>query len=588
MSSGRITQGFIDQLLARTDIIELISGYLPLKKTGSNYKACCPFHGEKTPSFSVSPSKQFYHCFGCGAHGSAISFMMEYEQLEFVEAIEALAQNAHMDVVREQGHSPRKNDEPDLHELLEKCNDYYRQQLKQTPSAIDYLKQRGLSGKIAAKFQIGYAPDGWHTLEQRLGSKKQRELLKSGMLTENKTGRIYDRFRSRIMFPIHDYRGRVIAFGGRVLDDGTPKYLNSPETPLFHKGRELYGLYQARKSSKQLSNIVVVEGYMDVVALSQQGIHNAVATLGTATSADHIQRLFKASSEIIFCFDGDRAGRQAAWRALENSLPHLSDGREIKFLFLPDGEDPDSMVQKVGCEAFLAQLNSATPLADYLFDNLKQELDLQSMAGRAQLAELCKPHIARLQEGFYKTLLKQRLADLIQLSESQVNQQLRHAASQESAAPKKRSRPENSLSMTPIRSAIALLLQQPILAAEIAPNAAFLTQQNPGIELLQRLLNIIQKMPNTHTAALLEHFREQPAEQHLLRLSYWQPATLSATDEGEEEDENEPTEQQKLYFQQTLQQLKTQYQKERLQQLTQQQQPLNESEKEELRGLLRS
>ncbi|MDQ7016813.1 MAG: DNA primase [Gammaproteobacteria bacterium] len=586
MSSGRIPQTFIDQLLSRTDIIELINGYLPLKKAGSNYKACCPFHGEKTPSFSVSSSKQFYHCFGCGAHGSAISFLMEYEQLEFVEAIELLAQNAHMEVVREQGHSPRKPDETDLYALLEKCSDYYRQQLKQTPKAIDYLKQRGLSGQIAAQFQLGYAPDGWHTLEQLLGQTKQRELLKSGMLIENDEGRIYDRFRARIMFPIHDYRGRVIAFGGRVLDDSAPKYLNSPETPLFHKGRELYALYHARKSEKQLPHILVVEGYMDVVALAQQGIHNAVATLGTATSGDHIQRLFKASSEIIFCFDGDRAGKQAAWRALENTLPHLSDGREAKFLFLPDGEDPDSLVQKIGQEDFLAQLSQATPLADYLLDSLKQQVDLASIAGRAQLAELCTPHIGSLKEGFYKTLLKQRLSDLIQLTEKQVNQQLRHSAKHELTPTTKRSTPENSLSMTPIRSVIALLLQQPDLFNEIDPKAAFLKQDIPGIELLAQLLNIIQQSPNIHTAALLERFRDQPAEHHLIRLCQWQPATLSEGDP--EELENETEELHRLYFQHALQQLQTHYEKERLQQLTRQPQPLSASEKEELRSLLRS
>jgi len=376
--AGRIPQHFIDDLLTRIDIVEVIDHRVPLKKAGHEYKACCPFHGEKTPSFTVSQVKQFYHCFGCGEHGNAISFLMDYEHMDFVEAIEALAHGAGIEVPREAGtdQAPQSSNQA-AYDLLEQTAQYYQQQLRdhaEAQRAVDYLKERGLTGEVAARFGIGFAPPGWDNLTRALGNDKkiQQELLNTGLVIErNDSSGIYDRFRDRIQFPIHDRRGRTIGFGGRVINkDDTPKYLNSPETPVFHKGRELYGLYEARKAMRKLVRILVVEGYMDVVALAQFDINYAVATLGTATTHDHLETLFRTVPEIIFCFDGDRAGRQAAWRALENTLPVLRDGRAARFLFLPDGEDPDSQVRKTGKTGFEAAMDQATHLSDFFFDQL--------------------------------------------------------------------------------------------------------------------------------------------------------------------------------------------------------------------------
>jgi len=384
--AGRIPQHFIDQLLNRIDIVDLIDGYVPLKKAGANYKACCPFHNEKSPSFTVSPSKQFYHCFGCGANGTAISFLMEYDHMEFREAIESLASSAGMEIPEEsQGLKPKQavSEGIDLYQLMNQVNEFYQNQLRQHPAkqeAIDYLQKRELSGKTAKRFGIGFAPEGWNNLMSTLGvsAPAQKALLDTGMLTQNEKKRTYDRFRHRIMFPIHDHRGRVVGFGGRVLEQaepqpGNPKYLNSPETPIFHKGSELYGLFAARGGIKEADGVLVVEGYMDVVALAEAGINNAVATLGTATTAMHLQRLFRHTPNITFSFDGDRAGRAAAWKALETSLPSLQDGFQVSFLFLPDGEDPDTMVKKVGKQGFEKLIETATPLPDFLIDTLQQQ-----------------------------------------------------------------------------------------------------------------------------------------------------------------------------------------------------------------------
>ncbi|WP_429196232.1 DNA primase, partial [Aeromonas veronii] len=375
--AGRIPQSFIDDLLVRTDIVELIDSRVRLKKAGKNYQACCPFHNEKSPSFTVSQEKQFYHCFGCGAHGNAIGFVMEYDGLEFPDAIEELASMQGIQVPREQSIGGSANSQPavskDLFELMNQIARFYESNLKSAPHAVEYLKGRGLTGEVVKRFNIGYAPSDWDQVRRRFGASRDHEqlLISGGMLITRDNGPgSYDRFRDRIMFPIRDKRGRVIGFGGRVLGDGTPKYLNSPETPIFHKGRELFGLYEVKQAHKDPRRILVVEGYMDVVALGQYDIDYAVAALGTATTSDHIHTLFRTTAEVVCCYDGDNAGREAAWRALDNALPHLQDGRELKFVFLPDGEDPDSLVRQIGKEGFEALLDEAQPFADFMFERL--------------------------------------------------------------------------------------------------------------------------------------------------------------------------------------------------------------------------
>nr|WP_256835759.1 DNA primase [Pseudomonas oleovorans] len=430
--AGLIPQSFIDDLLNRTDIIDVVSSRIQLKKTGKNYSACCPFHKEKTPSFTVSPDKQFYYCFGCGAGGNALGFVMDHDQLEFPQAIEELAKRAGMDVPREEsgrGHKPRQPVDSPLYPLLNAAAEHYRQALKSHPQrkyAVDYLKGRGLTGEIARDFGIGFAPPGWDNLLKQLGADalQQKVMIDAGLLIENaENGRRYDRFRDRIMFPIRDSRGRVIAFGGRVLGDDKPKYLNSPETPVFHKGQELYGLYEARKHNRDLDEIMVVEGYMDVIALAQQGLRNAVATLGTATSEEHLKRLFRIVPNVLFCFDGDAAGRNAAWRALESTLSSLQDGRRARFLFLPDGEDPDTLVRAEGTDAFRARINQhAQPLADYFFQQLCEEADPRSLEGKAHLVTLAAPLIDKIPGNNLRALMRQRLSEITGLSGEALSQ----------------------------------------------------------------------------------------------------------------------------------------------------------------------
>ncbi|BAU72178.1 DNA primase [Metapseudomonas furukawaii] len=425
--AGLIPQGFIDDLLNRTDIVEVVGSRVQLKKAGKNYTARCPFHNEKTPSFSVSPDKQFYYCFGCGAGGNALGFIMDHDHLDFPQAVEELAKRAGLDVPREEGagrsNRPRQPSDSPLYALLTAASDYYRHALKQHPTrkaAVEYLKGRGLTGEIARDFALGFAPPGWDNLLKHMGgdSLQQKHMIDAGLLIENAdTGKRYDRFRDRVMFPIRDSRGRIIAFGGRVLGDDKPKYLNSPETPVFHKGQELYGLFEARKHNRNLDEIMVVEGYMDVIALAQQGLRNAVATLGTATSEEHVRRLFRLVPSILFCFDGDQAGRKAAWRALEATLPSLEDGRRARFLFLPEGEDPDSLVRKEGTDAFRARITQhAQPLADYFFQQLTLEADPASLEGKAHLATLAAPLIERIPGANLKVLMRQRLAEITGLN----------------------------------------------------------------------------------------------------------------------------------------------------------------------------
>ncbi|WP_327439049.1 DNA primase [Pseudomonas donghuensis] len=435
--AGLIPQSFIDDLLNRTDIVDVVSSRVQLKKAGKNLTACCPFHKEKTPSFSVSPDKQFYYCFGCGAGGNALGFIMDHDNLDFPQAVEELAKAAGMEVPREdsgRGHKPRQPVDSPLYPLLEAAAEFYRQALRSHPtrkSAVDYLKGRGLSGEIARDFGLGFAPPGWDNLFKHLSSDtlQQKAMIDAGLLIENaESGKRYDRFRDRVMFPIRDSRGRVIAFGGRVLGDDKPKYLNSPETPVFHKGQELYGLYEARKFNRNLDEIIVVEGYMDVIALAQQGLRNAVATLGTATSEEHLKRLFRVVPSVLFCFDGDQAGRNAAWRALEAALPSLQDGRKARFLFLPEGEDPDTLVRAEGTDAFRARINQhAQPLADYFFQQLTEEADPRSLEGKAHMATLAAPLIEKVPGANLRALMRNRLKEITGLDNQQV-EQLAHSA----------------------------------------------------------------------------------------------------------------------------------------------------------------
>ncbi|MDF0729815.1 DNA primase [Pseudomonas entomophila] len=430
--AGLIPQSFIDDLLNRTDIVDVVSSRIQLKKTGKNLSACCPFHKEKTPSFTVSPDKQFYYCFGCGAGGNALGFIMDHDNLDFPQAVEELARAAGMEIPREEGRrgqKPRQPTDSPLYPLLEAAAEFYRQALRNHPTrkaAVEYLKGRGLSGEIARDFGLGFAPPGWDNLFKHLGADtlQQKVMIDAGLLIENaESGKRYDRFRDRVMFPIRDSRGRVIAFGGRVLGDDKPKYLNSPETPVFHKGQELYGLYEARKHNRNLDEIIVVEGYMDVIALAQQGLRNAVATLGTATSEEHLKRLFRVVPHVLFCFDGDQAGRKAAWRALEATLSNLQDGRRARFLFLPEGEDPDSLVRAEGTDAFHARINQhAQPLADYFFEQLSNEADPRSLEGKAHMATLAAPLIEKIPGANLRQLMRNRLKDITGLDMQQMEQ----------------------------------------------------------------------------------------------------------------------------------------------------------------------
>jgi len=412
---ARLPQAFIDQVLDRTDIVDVVDRRVKLKKAGKNYSACCPFHQEKTPSFSVNPEKQFYYCFGCGAGGNALGFVMDYERMEFREAIESLAQAAGMELPAEEADAASQVDhQKPLYEAMEKATRLYESLLRKHPTrgrVVDYLKQRGLSGEIARDFRLGFAPEGWDNLMTTLSSEAEIEhALTGGLLIENDSGRKYDRFRDRVIFPIVNQRGKVIAMGGRVLGDGKPKYLNSPETPLFSKSHELYGLHHIRKFAKNLSRIVVVEGYMDVIALAQFGIHYAVATLGTSVGKPHLEMLFRRADQVVFCFDGDDAGRKAAFRGMEAALPMMEDGRQVKFLFLPEGEDPDSVVRNKGPQHLEHLFDNADPLETFLFDQMAQGIDLDTMDGKARLSKLVAPYINLIPDGVFKTLLFKSLA----------------------------------------------------------------------------------------------------------------------------------------------------------------------------------
>ncbi|WP_323969980.1 DNA primase [Aeromonas veronii] len=520
---GRIPQSFIDDLLVRTDIVELIDSRVRLKKAGKNYQACCPFHNEKSPSFTVSQEKQFYHCFGCGAHGNAIGFVMEYDGLEFPDAIEELASMQGMQVPREQSIGGSANNQPavskDLFELMNQIARFYESNLKSAPHAVEYLKGRGLTGEVVKRFNIGYAPGDWDQVRRRFGASRDHEqlLISGGMLITRDNGPgSYDRFRDRIMFPIRDKRGRVIGFGGRVLGDGTPKYLNSPETPIFHKGRELFGLYEVKQAHKEPRRILVVEGYMDVVALGQYDIDYAVAALGTATTSDHIHTLFRTTAEVVCCYDGDNAGREAAWRALDNALPHLQDGRELKFVFLPDGEDPDSLVRQIGKEGFEALLDEAQPFADFMFERLGRDAALSGEAGKFEVANKAAELIRRVPEGFTREGLITRLSSMMRWGE---NKQRIAELFARNSQPKAEVNKPKAAKLTPLRRALALMVQYPAVTAELPPMPELAGLRVQGIKFLLQLHQQILAQPGITTGILLEHWRGTKEGEILAQLA---------------------------------------------------------------------
>ncbi len=460
-----IPKSFVQDLLNRLDIVDVIERYVPLKKAGANYVACCPFHNEKSPSFTVSQSKQFYHCFGCGAHGTAIGFVMEHAGMGFVEAVEDLARGIGVQVPRETASVPQHKVAPDLYELMQSATRYYREQLKQAPRAIEYLKKRGLSGEVAARFGIGYAPDDWQNLKAAVPNYQDAGLVETGMVIEGEGGKRYDRFRDRIMFPIVNVRGQVIGFGGRVLDKGEPKYLNSPETPLFEKGRELYGLFQAQKSIRAQQRVIVVEGYMDVVALAQHGVEYAVATLGTATTPFHVQKLLRLCEQVVFCFDGDRAGQKAAWRALENALPQLVDGKRIGFLFLPEEHDPDTYIREFGTEAFEEQLDDSLPLSGYLLRELTAQVDLNTPEGRSALLKNAQPLLTAISAPTMALLLRKEVAALAGMTQDE----LEASYDIKPLAPPRRAAPPKAKRASPsgLRTLLRCLVMRPELAREL-------------------------------------------------------------------------------------------------------------------------
>ncbi|WP_460831827.1 DNA primase [Lysobacter humi (ex Lee et al. 2017)] len=515
---ARIPDAFIDDLLARTDIVEVVGSRVPLKRQGKEFSARCPFHDERSPSFTVSPVKQFYHCFGCGAHGTAISFLMNFDRLEFLDAVEELAKRVGMEVPRETQQRAADPQLVELYAVLDSATTFYREQLRATDKARDYFDRRGVDESIRAKFQLGYAPDGFEALKNALGTSPQRLALleRAGLFSKNDSGRVYDKFRDRVMFPIHDRRGRPIAFGGRVIEkDASPKYLNSPETRLFSKGRELYGLWQVRGANQKIERLIVVEGYMDVIALFQHGVPQAVATLGTATTPDHAELLFRNAPDVYFCFDGDRAGRGAAWKAVESVLPRMKDGRQAFFLFLPEGEDPDTIVRSEGREGFDARLAGATPLSQFLFDSLAADVNLGTLEGKGRLAERAKPLLAQIPDGAFADLMRQRLTELTGVGA--------RAAGPETHVPVQRARnaagrgappPKQSL----VRSAILRLLHLPSVALDVASPPAFAGLQQPGVPLLVELIGLVHARPDIGAAALVELFAGREEHEPLQKL----------------------------------------------------------------------
>ncbi|HEX3603614.1 MAG TPA: DNA primase, partial [Steroidobacteraceae bacterium] len=529
--TGRIPDSFLDELVSRSDIVDVISARVPLKKAGREYKACCPFHNEKSPSFSVSAEKQFYHCFGCGAHGTVIGFLMQYEKMEFLDAVADLAQRAGLDLPRE-AQAARDPGSADLHELMLRAARFFEQNLADNARAQTYVERRGIDAKTCAKFSLGYAPDAWEALLKRFGTEEEerRRLLQVGLVLERsgeKSSGYYDRFRDRLMFPIRDSRGRIIAFGGRVIDQGEPKYMNSPETPLFHKGRELYGLYEARQARADFKRLVVVEGYMDVVRLHQAGITYAVATLGTATTQEHLNKIFRLTHEVVFCFDGDRAGRQAAWRALENALPLARDGRELKFMFLPDGHDPDTLVAAEGPQAFETRMKQALPLSEYLLQQLVAEVDLGSIDGRAKLKALAGPLFSRMPEGIYREMLADRLASQVGVPANKLKEFFSGSEPKRAASPSElqvRQRGRISAGRgNLLTQAITLVLHHPAAAGAIEQPDLLGSVDKPGVSVLKELLEQAATASSPSAGMLLERWRDRPEHERLTELAMQDP-----------------------------------------------------------------
>ena len=538
--SGRIPDAFIDDLLARTDIVDVVGARVTLKRGGSNYLGLCPFHTEKTPSFTVSPSKQFYHCFGCGAHGTAIRFLMEFDRMEFREAVESLARGAGMEIPAE-ARDDAAPDHSGLYATLAEAERLYQEWLRRHPQrgrAVDYLKRRGVSGSVAAEYGLGFAPPGWDNLTHRLG--RPETLLEAG-LASRRDGRVYDRFRDRIMFPIRDRRGRVLGFGARILDQGEPKYLNSPDTPVFHKGHEIYGLFEALARQRQPDRLLVVEGYMDVLALTQAGVEGAVATLGTATTTRQVERLFRTVRDVTFCFDGDEAGRSAAWRALENTLPALREGRQARILFLPEGEDPDTLVRREGVEAFRRRLEAESrPVAEVLVERLTAGVEMGSLDGRARLIEEALPLLQKLPPEALRRLLVERLAGLAQVDADYLEARVEGRETAAEARGSGARRPQGPagpgramLERSTMRLAIGLLLHRPSLAGMVSERDWITDLDARGADLLAAMLEIAAANPHVSTAAMVQRFQGSEHERSVAKLAAWEPAGSEAGQEKE-------------------------------------------------------
>ncbi len=577
---GLIPRSFINDILAKADIVDVVNSRVKLKKAGTNnYQACCPFHHEKTPSFTVSKSKQFYHCFGCGAHGNAISFLMEYDKLEFPEAVEELANFLGLEVPREQSGGRNEKTQVsfqtkrDLYQLMAEIAHFYQQQLPNHIPAQAYLQKRGLSQEVIERFAIGFVPDSFDLVLRKFGRNREEQarLFDLGMLSGNENGRVYDRFRNRIMFPIRDRRGRTIAFGGRVLGDEKPKYLNSPETVTYRKGNELYGLFEALQINDSPEMLLVVEGYMDVVALAQFGVNYAVASLGTATTSEQIQQIFRVTEQAVCCYDGDRAGRDAAWRALENALPYLEDGRQLKFIFLPDGEDPDTFIRQHGKEGFENYIRNALSLSDFLFANLLQQVDLSTKEGKSKLAALAVPLIKRIPGEMLRLYLRNILAQKLGIiDQTQLESLIPHRLEKEQSAVEKTVK----IKRTPMRLLIALLLQNPSLA-QLGYDLSSLKELNEaGFDLFEKLTALCRENLGITMGQILEYWRDSEHSKALEILSVW--------DHLIEEDKVEDT------FRETLAYLYIQFMDQRIEQLIAKDRMsgLELSEKQELAQLL--
>ncbi len=578
---ARIPDAFIDDLLARTDLVEVVQARVPLKRQGKEYAARCPFHDERSASFTVSPTKQFYHCFGCGAHGTAISFLMNYDRLEFLDAVDELARRVGMEVPRDTRQKNEDSGTRDLYAALEAAAQFFRRQLAASDKARAYVEKRAIDPAIVERYGIGYAPDGFNALRDALGTDPRRMQLleRAGLFSKNEKGSVYDKFRDRLMFPIHDRRGRTIAFGGRVIDpEDAPKYLNSPETALFHKGRELYGLWQAKQANSKLDRLVVVEGYMDVVALAQYGVTQAVATLGTATTPDHAELLFRNAPDVYFCFDGDRAGRAAAWKALESVLPRMREGRQAFFLFLPEGEDPDTIVRQEGSAGIDARLREATPLSEFFYAQLTADVNLGTLDGKARLAERCKPYLAQIPDGAFGDLMKQRLTELTGLGSR---------PPEPSPSPKPAPLPPGKgARQSLVRTAIAALLQQPSIALSLALPLRFSTLEQPGIRLLTDMVLLIHSRPDITTGAILEHFADDEQGKALPKLAV---APLVDTTVATPLDDRllDDAEKRAQSFRDAIARLGIQAMQARAEELQSRFAALSAAEKDELRTLLR-